>query len=89
MASSNSAKKRIRQNEKRRARNRAAIRTFRTEDKKFISTLESGDSERAESLMRSQCRRLDKMVTKGIIRKGTAARRKSRLSLKFNASKQA
>ena len=43
-------------------------------------------TEGAESAARTAQKRLDKAVTKGVIHKNTAARRKSRLTKKLNAA---
>ncbi|HEU4364566.1 MAG TPA: 30S ribosomal protein S20 [Candidatus Krumholzibacteria bacterium] len=71
-----SCEKRLRQDEKRTARNRAARGNLRTSVRKFREldlTQRAGDYASLQSL-------LDKAVKKGIISKNRAARLKSRLS---------
>ena len=80
MAHTRSAKKRIRQNEKRRLRNKAQMSALRTQIKKFRTALEAGDLERARTEYQATARALDKAVTKGIIHRNNADRRKSRLA---------
>ena len=77
MATSRSSKKRIRQNERRRLSNKSYRSALRTEIKKFGAAVTAGDGPQAADRFRRLSRRLDKMVTKGIIRKNQAGRRKS------------
>jgi small subunit ribosomal protein S20 len=89
VAHSLSAKKRIRQNIKRRARNRARKDLLKDQTKTFIATLASSDWAKAEQELRNTASRLDKVAAKHAIHKNTAARRRSRLTLRFNAAKAA
>jgi len=79
-----SAKKRMRQNVKRRLHNRRVKSTVRTQLGKFRSALERGDAEAARQEFLAAARSLDKAVTRGVVHKRTAARRKSRLAAKLN-----
>jgi small subunit ribosomal protein S20 len=47
--------------------------------------LEAKDKARAESLLKPTISMLDRMIQKGILHPNTAARYKSRLSLRFNS----
>lgn len=87
MATSTSAKKRIRQNELRRIRNKGYRSALRTEIKKFDRAIAAGELELATQRFHNLSRRLDKMVVKGIVHKNQAARRKSRGSQKLKALK--
>ncbi|MFQ5863434.1 MAG: 30S ribosomal protein S20 [Candidatus Brocadiales bacterium] len=78
------ASKSERQNVKRRARNRTAMSKLRTQIKKFITAAETGNTETAREELRLTTKELDKTAAKGIIRKRTAARRKSRLTKRLN-----
>ena len=81
-----SAKKRVRQAEKRLARNRIEKRALRDRLKAFNASLESkkpAEVEEAKIQLQSQ---IDKMVKKNIIHKNTAARRKSAISAKAKAA---
>jgi len=89
VAHSLSAKKRVRQNIKRRARNRARKDMIKDQTKTFLSVLGAGDFAKAETELRKTTQRLDKVAAKGTIHKNTAARRRSRLALKLNAAKKA
>ncbi len=87
MAHSLSAKKRVRQNEKRRAINRARKSMVKTQIKRFEAALASGDFKKAEEQFRLTAKRLDKVASTSTMHKKTAARRKSRLAKRLNALK--
>lgn len=84
MANTKSAIKRMRTSEKRRLRNRSIISSVRTAIKKFERGLGQGEREQSEALLRYALRKLDKAVTKGVLHRNTAARKKSRLQRRFN-----
>ena len=85
MAHSLSAKKRVRQNEKRRARNRQRKLLIKDELKSFTTAITAGDVEAASTQLTKVVKRLDKGAAKHTIHKNTAARKRSRLTLKLNA----
>ena len=71
MANIQSQVKRNRQNEQRRQRNKAVRSELKTR---------SGNAEEAQQLLRLAQQRYDVAVSKGVLTKNTAARRKSRLT---------
>lgn len=79
MANHKSALKRIRQNEKRRIYNRTYRTRARTLVKKARIAITGGDVTSAMEATRQAVRDLDKAVSRGVIHKNNAARRKSRL----------
>ncbi len=87
MANIKSAKKRARQNEKRRMRNRYYKTTARTYIKRARALIDAGQLDEAEVVVRSAAKALDVAAGKGIIHKNNAARRKSRLMLRLNKAK--
>ncbi len=88
MAHSLSAKKRIRQNEKRRLRNQARKSMLKTEIKKFLNLLHERNTEAAKSQLRVVYKKLDQVSAKGTIHKNKANRLKSRLAKRlFNLEK--
>jgi small subunit ribosomal protein S20 len=89
VAHSLSAKKRIRQNEKHRARNRARKAEVREQVKTFTAAVTKGDVVAAETQLRKVVQKLDRVAAKGTIHKNTAARKRSRLAKKLNAAKAA
>jgi small subunit ribosomal protein S20 len=89
VAHSLSAKKRIRQNIKRRARNRARKTAIREQVKTYSAALAAGDLTKAEQELRKAAHWLDKVAAKNTIHKNAAARKKSRLARKLNAARKA
>ena len=85
MAHSASAKKRIRQTEKRTAHSRAAKSAIRTHAKRVLAAVEAGDRAKAEQELRLTTKKIDKAAQRGILHKNTAARQKSDLSRKVAA----
>lgn len=74
-----SAVKANRQNVKRRAHNRGLRSRLRTGLKAIRSALDAGDIDGAKKQLSATQSLVDKMASKGIIHKNTAARYKSRL----------
>jgi small subunit ribosomal protein S20 len=72
--------KRNRQNEGRRVRNKAIRSQLKTEVKKAQQASQGGDAQAAQDQVRATSRLLDKAVSKGVVHKRTAARRKSKLA---------
>ncbi|MDA3860270.1 MAG: 30S ribosomal protein S20 [Melioribacteraceae bacterium] len=82
MAHHKSAKKRIRQSEKKRVRNQASLSRMKTLIKKVHG---SENKEAAQVTLKDAISFIDKAVTKGRINKNTAARRKSSLTRHVNS----
>ncbi|MCB4204739.1 30S ribosomal protein S20 [Deferribacterales bacterium Es71-Z0220] len=89
MAHTLSAKKRIRQSEKKRLRNKAYKSKMRTLTKKFVAAVNNGELAVAEESFKTVSREILKISTKGVIHKNQAARRVSRLAKKLNSIKSA
>lgn len=87
MAHSLSAKKRIRQNAKKRMINRARKSQIKTVIKRFETAVSSGDVEAASKQYQVIVKKLDKTAATSTMHKKTAARKKSRLARKLNALK--
>ena len=79
MANHKSAEKRVRQNVKRNAINRANRSKVRTQIKKLRTAIGQSDKAVSTELLNPTVSLIDKMVNKGIIHRNTAARYKSRL----------
>jgi small subunit ribosomal protein S20 len=77
-----SAIKRVKITEKRTLRNRHIKSTVRTAIRGFRSSLENSDN--AELKLRAAVREIDKAVTKGVMHRNAAARKKSRLTKQLN-----
>lgn len=79
MANIESAKKRNRQNIKRRMRNRVFRGRARSYVKKARLAIESGNVDEARTATTQAVAALDKAAEKGVIHKNNASRRKSRI----------
>ncbi len=89
LANTASAIKRVRQESKRRARNRAVKSRMRTYVKRAQLAIEAGDMAQATQAVRAAVREIDKAAQKGVIHANNAARRKSRLMQRLNQASQA
>jgi|TARA_B110000977_G_scaffold147480_1_gene186900 small subunit ribosomal protein S20 len=85
LANSVQAKKRARQNEKRRQHNASLRSMVRTYLKKVDAAIASGDQANAQEAYTAAVPVIDRMADKGIIHKNKAARHKSRLNTKVKA----
>ena len=79
-----SAIKHVRADKRKAEINRRRKVTLRTTLKKTEGAIESGDSELAQGLYRQASGHLDRAAQKGVIKRGEADRRKSRLAQKLN-----
>ena len=89
-----SAEKRHRQSEERRLRNKSVKSSVRTSAKKFVvlaqkSGRSSADTGEAEAALLDMIKKIDTAAQKGIIKKNTAARKKSRMQKLFNSIRAA
>jgi small subunit ribosomal protein S20 len=85
MANIKSQIKRNRQTIIRHGRNQAVRSELKTRIKKTLEAAENGEENAAE-VYRAAQKRIDTAVSKGVLDKKTAARRKSRLARKVNES---
>jgi len=85
LANTASTKKRVRQNEKRRLRNRVWLTRARSTVKQARIAIDSKDSEASIAAVNTAIASLDQAASKGVIHKRNAARRKSRLMKKLSA----
>ena len=84
MANTKSAIKRMKQNEQRRQRNRAARSTIRSTVKAARTAL-AGKSAETQAIVREALRTLDRAVSRGVMHRNTAARKKSALARKLDS----
>ena len=80
MANIKSQKKRNRQSIVRTQRNRSIRSEMKTRAKNALDAADSGDAAASEEALRIAQQRYDSAVTKGVLKKNTAARRKSTLT---------
>ncbi len=83
MPNNAAAKKRMRQEQKRRLHNRSVKSLIKTQITKARSAI--AVDENAESAVRAAVSELDRAAKKGVIHPNNAARRKSRLMKQLNA----
>ena len=79
-----SAKKRVLVTETKTLRNQMIKSALKTYIKKFEATVEAGNREEAQSAFNLVVKKIDQAMAKGILKKNTAARRKSKLALMLN-----
>ena len=84
MAHSLSARKRVRQNEKRRSINRSRKSRVKTEIKRFEQAVAGGNVDSARKEFAIIVKSIDKVAATGTLHKKTAARKKTRLAKKLN-----
>jgi small subunit ribosomal protein S20 len=85
MANIKSSLKRVLLAEKAAARNKAAKSLMKTNIKKFDVAASGSDLKSAESAYKIAVKTIDRAVSKGLIHKNKAARRKSALTKKLNS----
>jgi len=85
VAHSLSAKKRVRQNAKRRVINRARKSIVKTQIKHLETALDAGDAPKAKDQLKTLTRKLDQFSTTSTMHKNAAARIKSRMTQRVNA----
>lgn len=79
-----SAAKRVEITRKRTLRNARIKSALRTTIRKFEEAMKAANQEEAGLKLRNAVVALDKAVTKGILHKNAASRKKSRLTKRFN-----
>ena len=85
MANSPQARKRAKQNNKRRAHNASLRSLVRTKMKQVLAAVGAGEHAAAQEAFNNAVPVIDRMANKGIINKNKAARHKSRLNAKVRA----
>ena len=85
MANTASARKRIRQTEKRTERNRARKSRMRTFLRKVEQAIASGDKTAAQQAFQAAQPEMQRAATKGVVHDNTVARKLSRLYARIKA----
>jgi len=86
LANTRSAKKRMRQNSKRRQHNRAVQSRARSHLRQARKAVEGADPKATDVVLKA-ISELDRAASKGVIHRNNAARRKSRLMKKLATTK--
>ena len=84
MANTPSAIKKVRQIERRTVINRRNKKSMRAQVKRLRGAVDEKDADGAREILASAVSALDRAVQKGVMKKNTASRLKSRLSLQVN-----
>jgi small subunit ribosomal protein S20 len=79
-----SAEKRHRQSEERRLKNKAVKSSVRTSVKKFVVLAQKKEKPEAGVALHEMIKKIDTAARKGILKKNTAARKKSRMQRLYN-----
>lgn len=85
MANLASAKKRNKQNDRNRTTNRARKAKVKTETRKLLDAITTGDVQAAREQFVRVTKKLDQTAANGTLHRNTVARRKSRLARRMNA----
>ncbi len=84
MPNTKSAERRVRSGARRQAQNKSIKNRLLTLEKKFSVAADAGKKEDAATALKSLISAFDKAAKTGVVKKGTADRKKSRLTLQFN-----
>jgi small subunit ribosomal protein S20 len=87
MPHTSSAKKAMRQDAKRRDRNKSVKKAIKTQLKKFTTVLEEGTAEQKQAEFVAAVKKLDKAAARRVIHPNAAARKKSQLAKKLLPAK--
>ena len=85
MANIKSAKKRVLVAARNAEKNKAVKTHLKTVLKKFEAACDNGDKALCQELYKVTVKTIDQAVVKGVLKKNTAARKKSQMTLKYNA----
>ncbi|PIR70699.1 MAG: 30S ribosomal protein S20 [Candidatus Niyogibacteria bacterium CG10_big_fil_rev_8_21_14_0_10_42_19] len=83
-----SAKKALRQSKRKQARNLKRKNELKNKVKEINKLMQAGKTEEAFKLIPLAYKALDKAAQKGVIKKNTASRKKSRLAIAINKNKK-
>ena len=85
MANIKSSAKRVLVSREQAARNKANKSRLKTMIKKFDDATAEGNKENAEAAYKAAVKSVDRAVSKGLLHKNNAARKKSKMASKMNA----
>ena len=87
MPNTKSAERRMRNSARKESRNRSVKSRLKTMEKRYNAALKGGKKDEAQTALREALSAFDKAVKGGIIPRGTANRKKSRLTLRLASAK--
>ena len=83
MPNTKSAERRMRNSARKQMRNRSVKSRLKTFEKRYTAALKVGKKDEAGTALREAISAFDKAVKSGVIPRGTANRKKSRLTLRL------
>ena len=87
MPNTKSAERRMRNSARKQSQNQSAKSRLKTLEKNFLATIKAGKKEDAVKAFQDVTSGFDKAAKTGVIHRGTADRKKSRLNNRLNALK--
>jgi small subunit ribosomal protein S20 len=87
MPNTKSAERRMRNSARKQAHNRSVKSRLHTLEKKFLALVAAGKKDEAGTALRAVISGFDKGVKAGVMHRGAADRKKSRLSLRYKSLK--
>jgi small subunit ribosomal protein S20 len=87
MPNTKSAERRMRSSTRKHARNHSIKSNLHSLEKKFLGLVKNGKKEEAVAALRNFSSAFDKAAKVGVVHRGTASRKKSRLALRLNSVK--
>ena len=85
MANIKSAVKRLKTSKEKQLRNKSVKTGVHTARRQLIEAIAAGDKSKSDDLFRQYCSIVDKATKKGVIKRNTADRRKSRAAARISA----
>ena len=83
MPNTKSAERRMRNSERKQARNRSVTSRLKSLEKRYNAALKTGKKDEAGTALRDTLSAFDKAVKAGVIPRATANRKKSRLTIRL------
>jgi small subunit ribosomal protein S20 len=83
MPNTKSAERRMRSSARKQMRNRSVKSRLKTFERRYTAALDTGKKEDANTALRAAISAFDKAVKYGVIPRGTADRKKSRLTVRL------
>jgi small subunit ribosomal protein S20 len=87
MPNTKSAERRMRNSARKQMRNRAVTSRLKSLEKRYNAALKTGKKDDAGTALREAISAFDKAVKSGVVKRGTADRKKSRLSVRLASLK--
>ena len=87
MPNTKSAERRVRNSTRKHLQNRSRKSNLKTVERKYLELIDTGKKEDATKQLQAVTSSLDKAVKSGVITRGNADRKKSRLAIRLNKVK--